>query len=195
MLRYGQIKVNLRLFSISLCWHWYFFFFFVLVCHPKVWCDGCDVDEIRGMRWRCTECYAFDLCTTCYMNDEHDLSHIFMRVMSSHKTSKGYALVYYTPHLQVYCGIWVMKDQEIGYYYGQFREKWHLGHHNISGFWNSTTSLFLFVHLFLYISSLSYTGTILFSPTYLHRVCLFCVPYLVIERLIAPKSGVYYTLI
>eukprot|EP00057_Strongylocentrotus_purpuratus_P015389 XP_011669863.1 PREDICTED: E3 ubiquitin-protein ligase MIB2-like [Strongylocentrotus purpuratus] len=59
------------------------------VCHPKVWCDGCDVDEIRGIRWRCTECYAIDLCTTCYMNDEHDLSHVFMRVMSSHKTSMG----------------------------------------------------------------------------------------------------------
>ncbi|XP_030851770.1 E3 ubiquitin-protein ligase MIB2-like [Strongylocentrotus purpuratus] len=59
------------------------------VCHPKVWCDGCDVDEIRGMRWRCTECYAFDLCTTCYMNGEHDLSHIFMRVLYSDKTSVG----------------------------------------------------------------------------------------------------------
>eukprot|EP00057_Strongylocentrotus_purpuratus_P023091 XP_011677565.1 PREDICTED: E3 ubiquitin-protein ligase MIB2-like [Strongylocentrotus purpuratus] len=59
------------------------------LCHPKVWCDGCDIDEIRGMRWRCTECYAFDLCTTCYMNDEHDLSHVFTRVLSSDKTSKG----------------------------------------------------------------------------------------------------------
>nr|XP_054774014.1 E3 ubiquitin-protein ligase MIB2-like [Lytechinus pictus] len=59
------------------------------VCHPKIWCDGCNVDEIRGIRWRCTECYAIDLCTTCYMNDEHDLSHVFMRVLSSHKTSMG----------------------------------------------------------------------------------------------------------
>ncbi|XP_063969456.1 E3 ubiquitin-protein ligase MIB2-like [Lytechinus pictus] len=59
------------------------------VCHPKIWCDGCNVDEIRGIRWRCTECYAIDLCTTCYMNDEHDLSHVFMRVLSSDKTSMG----------------------------------------------------------------------------------------------------------
>eukprot|EP00057_Strongylocentrotus_purpuratus_P035273 XP_798393.2 PREDICTED: E3 ubiquitin-protein ligase MIB2-like [Strongylocentrotus purpuratus] len=58
-------------------------------CHPKVWCDGCDVDEIRGIRWRCTECYAIDLCTTCYMNNRHDLTHIFMRVLTSDKTSMG----------------------------------------------------------------------------------------------------------
>ncbi|XP_030835711.1 E3 ubiquitin-protein ligase MIB2 isoform X2 [Strongylocentrotus purpuratus] len=57
--------------------------------HLKIWCDACNLEEIKGIRWRCTECYAFDLCTTCYMNDEHDLSHVFMRVMSSHKTSKG----------------------------------------------------------------------------------------------------------
>nr|XP_054773091.1 E3 ubiquitin-protein ligase MIB2-like [Lytechinus pictus] len=57
--------------------------------HHKVWCDGCNMEQIRGIRWRCTECYAIDLCTACYMSDKHDLSHAFARVVSSMKTSKG----------------------------------------------------------------------------------------------------------
>lgn len=32
------------------------------------------------MRWKCTKCHDFDLCTACYMADKHDLGHAFLRI-------------------------------------------------------------------------------------------------------------------
>ncbi|XP_071147662.1 uncharacterized protein [Mytilus edulis] len=57
------------------------------VKHIYVQCDGCDEYPIRGIRWKCLTCANYDLCTDCYMSDEHDLSHIFKRMLSTH--SKG----------------------------------------------------------------------------------------------------------
>ncbi|XP_071500944.1 uncharacterized protein [Diadema antillarum] len=57
--------------------------------HRKVWCDGCNKSEIQGFRWRCTECYGIDLCTDCYMDDKHDIRHVFMRVRCSNYSSIG----------------------------------------------------------------------------------------------------------
>lgn len=42
-------------------------------------CDGCKDHGIFGMLWKCVRCFDFDLCTVCYMNDTHDLSHPFRR--------------------------------------------------------------------------------------------------------------------
>ncbi|XP_056002822.1 uncharacterized protein LOC125661031 [Ostrea edulis] len=45
-------------------------------------CDVCDTGyRIKGMRWKCTECPDYDLCTSCYMSakDEH-LDHKFQRI-------------------------------------------------------------------------------------------------------------------
>nr|XP_027212420.1 E3 ubiquitin-protein ligase MIB2-like isoform X1 [Penaeus vannamei] len=49
------------------------------VKHPKHICDGCKRQAIAGIRWKCNHCYDYDLCTTCYMADKHDLSHAFVR--------------------------------------------------------------------------------------------------------------------
>ncbi|CAL8095409.1 unnamed protein product [Orchesella dallaii] len=49
------------------------------VRHPNVICDGCKDHGIFGMLWKCVRCFDFDLCTVCYMNDTHDLSHPFRR--------------------------------------------------------------------------------------------------------------------
>ncbi|KAF4522286.1 hypothetical protein B566_EDAN010994, partial [Ephemera danica] len=49
------------------------------VKHPNIICDGCQKMGISGMRWKCVQCYDFDLCTRCYMADTHDLSHMFQR--------------------------------------------------------------------------------------------------------------------
>ncbi|XP_076086904.1 E3 ubiquitin-protein ligase MIB2-like [Mytilus galloprovincialis] len=57
------------------------------VIHPYVKCDGCDVYPLRGIRWKCKICGDYDLCTDCYMNNEHDRSHIFKRILST--DSKG----------------------------------------------------------------------------------------------------------
>ncbi|KAE8592927.1 hypothetical protein XENTR_v10018918 [Xenopus tropicalis] len=49
------------------------------VRHPNIICDCCKKHGIRGMRWKCKVCFDYDLCTQCYMNNKHDLSHIFER--------------------------------------------------------------------------------------------------------------------
>ncbi|CAL1544063.1 unnamed protein product [Lymnaea stagnalis] len=48
--------------------------------HPKVMCDECKTEGIRGVRWKCGSCYNYDLCSACYGGDKHDLSHPFLRI-------------------------------------------------------------------------------------------------------------------
>ncbi|KAL4220948.1 E3 ubiquitin-protein ligase mib2 [Mactra antiquata] len=47
--------------------------------HQNIICDGCKTQGIQGMRWKCTKCHDYDLCTLCYMEDKHDLAHSFQR--------------------------------------------------------------------------------------------------------------------
>ncbi|BFZ22874.1 hypothetical protein BsWGS_25913 [Bradybaena similaris] len=47
--------------------------------HTNIICDACRTQGVQGMRWKCTKCHDFDLCTLCYMNDKHDVSHSFLR--------------------------------------------------------------------------------------------------------------------
>lgn len=51
------------------------------VQHSGLCCDVCNAGDIAGMRWRCSVCFTanFDLCTGCYMTDEHDTGHAFIR--------------------------------------------------------------------------------------------------------------------
>ncbi|KAF5271379.1 hypothetical protein FQA39_LY08177 [Lamprigera yunnana] len=57
------------------------------VKHPNIVCDGCDVQGIAGMRYKCSICYDYDLCYMCYHGDVHDLTHPFKRFDSA--TSLG----------------------------------------------------------------------------------------------------------
>ena len=49
------------------------------VRHPNISCNGCNKHGIAGMRWKCSVCSNFDLCSYCYHADKHDLSHSFLR--------------------------------------------------------------------------------------------------------------------
>ena len=40
--------------------------------------DSCP-ETIFGIRWHCTHCAQYDLCTMCYMDDRHDVNHKFLR--------------------------------------------------------------------------------------------------------------------
>ena len=57
------------------------------VKHMIIVCDGCKKRGIIGIRWRCTTCDDYDLCTPCYMSDKHDVKHSFIRYDTA--TSKG----------------------------------------------------------------------------------------------------------
>lgn len=54
------------------------------VRHSNIICDSCKKHGIMGMRWKCKVCFDYDLCTHCYMNNKHDLSHTFERYETAH---------------------------------------------------------------------------------------------------------------
>ncbi|XP_030641535.1 E3 ubiquitin-protein ligase MIB2 isoform X2 [Chanos chanos] len=54
------------------------------VRHSNIICDSCKKHGIMGMRWKCKVCFDYDLCTHCYMNNKHDLSHPFERYETAH---------------------------------------------------------------------------------------------------------------
>lgn len=58
------------------------------VKHPNIICNACKKHGLAGIRWKCTKCYDFDLCTQCYMADKHDLSHPFLRFENTTSVGK-----------------------------------------------------------------------------------------------------------
>ncbi|XP_065216439.1 E3 ubiquitin-protein ligase MIB2 [Planococcus citri] len=53
------------------------------VTQIHVMCNGCKKQDFTGMRFKCAQCYDYDLCFNCYMNDCHDLTHSFKRYDTS----------------------------------------------------------------------------------------------------------------
>ncbi|EFN80905.1 E3 ubiquitin-protein ligase MIB2 isoform X2 [Harpegnathos saltator] len=51
--------------------------------HSNIICDGCKRHGISGIRWKCSQCFDYDLCTQCYMGDVHDLTHTFKRFQTA----------------------------------------------------------------------------------------------------------------
>ncbi|XP_059173149.1 E3 ubiquitin-protein ligase MIB2-like [Physella acuta] len=50
------------------------------VRHAHITCDECKTEGVRGIRWKCSVCTDFDLCTVCYLNDKHSKDHRFIRI-------------------------------------------------------------------------------------------------------------------
>ena len=56
------------------------------IVHKNTKCAGCNTGTIRGMMFRCQTCTKVtNLCSTCYMDDKHDLSHSFSRYDTADK--------------------------------------------------------------------------------------------------------------
>ncbi|CAH1102308.1 unnamed protein product [Psylliodes chrysocephalus] len=49
------------------------------VKQPNIICDGCSVQGISGMRYKCNHCRDYDLCYMCYHGDKHNTTHTFKR--------------------------------------------------------------------------------------------------------------------
>ncbi|KAF2437091.1 EF-hand, partial [Tothia fuscella] len=48
--------------------------------HRGVTCNSCDIKPIRGVRWRCSNCADYDLCSECHSVGMHPRTHIFYEV-------------------------------------------------------------------------------------------------------------------
>lgn len=50
-----------------------------VVLHDVI-CDGCSSRGLQGNRYKCSDCYDYDLCTKCYTSGKHDQTHSFKRI-------------------------------------------------------------------------------------------------------------------
>jgi ZZ type zinc finger protein len=45
-----------------------------------VTCDGCNSTTITGVRYKCLNCVAYDLCEKCESNNDHESTHVFAKI-------------------------------------------------------------------------------------------------------------------
>ena len=50
------------------------------VRHANIICNECKKKGIDGMRWQCTDCDNYSLCSMCYMGEKHRVDHGFCRI-------------------------------------------------------------------------------------------------------------------
>jgi len=51
--------------------------------HHGITCDGCQVSPIEGVRYKCTVCNDYDLCSTCEAKNQHPPNHPFLKLKVS----------------------------------------------------------------------------------------------------------------
>lgn len=59
--------------------------------HPGVTCDGCNT-VINGIRYKCTNCYDFDLCSSCETKDLHPLDHEMLCIKKPRTSASIYVM-------------------------------------------------------------------------------------------------------
>lgn len=92
--------------------------------HDGSMCDGCRMQPIYGMRWKCADCPNFDLCSVCYHGDKHHLRHRFYRLngpsaeralVEARRKSKKITARGIFPGARVVRGVdWQWEDQDGG---------------------------------------------------------------------------------
>jgi Zinc finger, ZZ type len=50
--------------------------------HDGITCNGCKINPIRGIRWKCMECDDYDLCNACRSSGTHPPSHKMLKLES-----------------------------------------------------------------------------------------------------------------
>lgn len=56
------------------------FYLILGVIYINVFCYECKKKLIEGIRWECSDCVNFNLCSSCYMNDKYLLDYVFNRI-------------------------------------------------------------------------------------------------------------------
>jgi len=47
--------------------------------HPFITCDGCQ-GPVAGIRYKCAQCYDFDLCEKCEATEQHPRHHVLLKI-------------------------------------------------------------------------------------------------------------------
>ncbi|CAM0142679.1 unnamed protein product [Umbelopsis sp. WA50703] len=48
--------------------------------HRGITCNKCSTSPIRGLRYKCANCVDFDLCETCEAGNNHNSTHVFLKI-------------------------------------------------------------------------------------------------------------------
>lgn len=48
--------------------------------HKGIKCNECGINNIKGIRYKCTKCLNFNLCEKCEENTDHDENHILLKI-------------------------------------------------------------------------------------------------------------------
>jgi len=59
--------------------------------HPGVTCDSCN-SKVRGIRYKCTQCHDFDLCSTCEREGTHPVNHEMISIKTPRQYSSGFVI-------------------------------------------------------------------------------------------------------
>jgi len=51
--------------------------------HQSVACDGCGMNPIKGIRFKCSVCPDFDLCSKCESGSDHSTQHPLLKIRAS----------------------------------------------------------------------------------------------------------------
>ncbi|XP_062507383.1 E3 ubiquitin-protein ligase MIB1-like isoform X2 [Corticium candelabrum] len=95
------------------------------VKHDSTMCDGCRMQPLFGIRWKCADCENYDLCSMCYHGDKHSLKHQFYRInrprsdallMEPRRKTKKLTFKGIFPGSRVVRGVdWQWEDQDGGH--------------------------------------------------------------------------------
>ena len=55
--------------------------------HQGIVCDGCDMNPIRGPRFKCLDCPDYDICENCYNKETHK-EHKMKRITMEGKSKR-----------------------------------------------------------------------------------------------------------
>ena len=48
--------------------------------HKGIKCNGCGINNIKGIRYKCSTCLDYNLCEDCEEEIEHDENHFFLKI-------------------------------------------------------------------------------------------------------------------